>query len=66
MTTAWWNDIWLNEAFATWMEEKLLAEWKPAWNTRVEDVATKLSAEQSDSLVSARKIRQEIVKKRRY
>lgn len=60
VTTAWWNDIWLNEAFATWMERKILAEWKPEWNTRVEDVRSTLMAEMDDSLVSARKIRQEI------
>ncbi len=60
VTTAWWNDIWLNEAFATWMEQKLIAEWKPEWNTRVEDVGSKLYAEGEDSLISARKIRQEI------
>ncbi len=60
VTTAWWNDIWLNEAFATWMEQKLLAEWKPEWKTRVDDVDSKLGAEAEDSLISARKIRQEI------
>ena len=63
VTTAWWNDIWLNEAFATWMEQKLIAEWKPEWATRVEDVDSKLQAEASDSLVSARKVRQEIQSK---
>lgn len=63
VTTAWWNDIWLNEAFATWMEQKLLAEWKPEWKTRVEDVDSKLYAEGEDSLISARKIRQEIQSK---
>ncbi len=63
VTTEWWNDIWLNEAFATWMEQKLIAEWKPEWKTRVEDVDSKLGAEQEDSLISARKIRQEIVSK---
>ncbi len=60
VTTAWWNDIWLNEAFATWMEQKLLAEWKPEWQTRVADVDSKLGAETEDTLTSARKIRQEI------
>ncbi len=60
VTTAWWNDIWLNEAFATWMEQKLLAEWKPEWETRVGDVGSKLGAEAQDTLTSARKIRQEI------
>jgi alanyl aminopeptidase len=63
VTTAWWNDIWLNEAFATWMEQKLIAEWNPEWKTRVEDVDSKLYAENQDSLVSARMIRQEIKKK---
>ncbi len=60
VTTAWWNDIWLNEAFATWTEQKILAEWKPEWETRVEDVDSKLFAESQDTLVSTRKIRQEI------
>lgn len=60
VTTAWWNDIWLNEAFASWMERKLIAEWKPEWNTRVENVRDNLNAQRSDTLVSARKIRQEI------
>ena len=40
VTTEWWNDIWLNEAFATWMEQKLLAEWKPEWKTRGANLTT--------------------------
>ena len=63
VTTAWWNDIWLNEAFATWMEQKMIAEWKPEWKTRVGDVDDKLGAEREDSLISARKIRQPIESK---
>jgi alanyl aminopeptidase len=63
VTTAWWDDIWLNEAFATWMQKTLTAAWKPEWNTRVDDVSDKLDVMDEDSLVSARKIRQEIVSK---
>jgi alanyl aminopeptidase len=60
VTTAWWNDIWLNEAFATWFEEKTTVEMHPEWKTVVEDVDSKLYAEGQDSLVTARKIRQPI------
>lgn len=63
VTTAWWNDIWLNEAFASWMSSKLIAEWKPGWGTRADHANQKLYAEAMDSRVSARKITQEIESK---
>lgn len=31
VTPVWWNDIWLNESFATWLETKITAEVKPEW-----------------------------------
>src|SRR6185437_4311166 len=52
VTTEWWNDIWLNEAFATWMEQKLIREWKPEWKTEMEDVDAKVAALAKDSLMS--------------
>ncbi len=32
VTMQWWDDVWLNEGFATWMTTKPLAAWKPEWN----------------------------------
>jgi len=31
VTMAWWNDLWLNEAFATWMAFRVIDAWKPEW-----------------------------------
>ena len=32
VTMQWWNNLWLNEGFATWMEDKPVAKWHPEWN----------------------------------
>jgi puromycin-sensitive aminopeptidase len=31
VTMAWWDDLWLNEAFATWMAFSVVDAWQPAW-----------------------------------
>jgi alanyl aminopeptidase len=60
VTMAWWNDLWLNESFASWMEDRILAPWKPEWHRDVVQVEVRDSALGSDLLPSARKIRQPI------
>jgi aminopeptidase N/puromycin-sensitive aminopeptidase len=42
VTMNWWNNIWMNEGFATWMENKPLEAWKPEWHMN-EDVASALN-----------------------
>src|SRR5271170_8012888 len=41
VTMQWWDNIWLNEGFATWMENKPTAAWHPEWNVP-QDVAADL------------------------
>jgi alanyl aminopeptidase len=60
VTMAWWDDLWLNEAFATWMAAKVLVTWKPEWRTEVDQVRSRSEAMRADSLITARKIRQPI------
>jgi len=58
VTADWWDDIWLNESFATWMEDKLLAAFDKTWPS--EDVEHRQTAFDADELLSARKIHQPI------
>ena len=31
VTMAWWDDLWLNESFATWMAFAIVDDWRPEW-----------------------------------
>src|SRR5215471_5397303 len=42
VTMQWWDNLWLNEGFATWMENKPVAAWHPEWNIP-QDVAVELN-----------------------
>jgi len=42
VTMQWWDNLWLNEGFATWMEHKAAGAWHPEWNFPQDD-ATNLS-----------------------
>lgn len=60
VTMPWWDDIWLNEAFATWMASKAVAKVHPEYEMDTAFVERVQSAMEQDSLVSARQIRQPI------
>jgi alanyl aminopeptidase len=60
VTMAWWDDLWLNESFASWAETKVIAGFAPEWGPAIDAVASKHKAMTADSLASARRIRQPI------
>ncbi len=60
VTPAWWNDLWLNEAFATWMATRTLAEVAPEFEPRIDAVRGSLRVMSADALENARAIRQPI------
>ena len=60
VTMSWWNDTWLNESFATWMESQITDRLHPEWRNRVEEIQGHLGIMRQDSLVSARRIRQPV------
>jgi alanyl aminopeptidase len=60
VTMAWWDDAWLNEAFATWMSSKVVASLDPAAHAELDDVQQLGWALGQDEVPSARMIRQPI------
>src|SRR5262249_54830440 len=57
VTMMWWDNIWLNEGFASWMEYKPVKAWKPEWNLGTDEVQDTAIALNTDSLLSTRTIR---------
>lgn len=60
VTPDYWNDLWLNEAFATWLSDKAVAHWQPARARDILDIADKSTAFDLDHSVGARMVREPI------
>src|SRR3954447_1350064 len=58
VTMKWWDDVWLNEGFATWMSSKPIQKWKPEWNFGLDDVSGTGGTLNVDALDNTRPIHQ--------
>lgn len=61
VTPAWWDDLWLNEAFATWMANRVLAEVDPSFDAELYAQVEAAQAMRSEGLSSARRVRQPVL-----
>ncbi len=61
VTMSWWDDLWLNEAFATFMSSKIVQQWRPSYRASEGLVQSALATMDGDGLASARRIREPIV-----
>jgi len=61
VTMRWWNGIWLNEAFATFMEMKAVEAWRPDWDVWAGFGAARAAALDVDALASTRPIEYPVV-----
>jgi puromycin-sensitive aminopeptidase len=60
VTMVWWDDLWLNEAFATWMAYKVVDVWRARWRVWMDFETGKGAALHLDSLKSSHPIRAEV------
>src|SRR5712691_12687746 len=60
VTMAWWDNLWLNEGFATWMQSKAAEHFYPQWRTWLNDNGSKQFAMNLDARRSSHPIQQPV------
>ncbi|BCW90773.1 Aminopeptidase N [Alphaproteobacteria bacterium SO-S41] len=60
VTMAWWDDLWLNEGFASWMQKKAADKFNPDWGVWLQAVKTQQSAMKLDARASTHPVVQPV------
>jgi alanyl aminopeptidase len=60
VTMEWWDDLWLNESFASWMGNKITDQVFPQYNMSVRELSGTQEAMETDARLSTRAIRQSV------
>jgi aminopeptidase N len=60
VTMAWWDDLWLSEGFATWMEVKATDALEPSWGYGLKHVGAIQRAMQLDARRASHPIHQQV------
>lgn len=60
VTMAWWDDLWLNESFASWMGDKITAQLHPEWRWELNALQARQAAMAGDRLPTARRVHQPV------
>ncbi|MCI4591015.1 M1 family metallopeptidase [Sphingobium sp. BYY-5] len=60
VTMAWWDDLWLNEGFASWMATKVTDKLNPQWETLLSRVDGREAAMSLDALRTTHPVVQKI------
>jgi aminopeptidase N len=61
VTMAWWDNLWLNEGFARWMQTHAADALHPAWNTGLQAAGIFESGKREDAQVSTHPVLQPVV-----
>jgi aminopeptidase N len=60
VTMRWWDDLWLNEGFASWMASRTTQRLHPEWNAILDTVGSRGRAMDRDSIVSTHPVVQKV------
>jgi len=60
VTMSWWDDLWLNEGFASWMEGRATEHFHPEWNSHLGAISGREYAMGLDSLATTHPVVQHV------